>query len=210
MLSQGFYISNSEIKSETNDCMRGSWKSAAGTTFVFMLISITLIALIVLPSVFVAWWFSIPFAVLAILIFSIFHYGYTEYCLNLARQENPPMSMLFSGFSKKIGQILKLEIKKIILLLMWLVVFVIPFFVKAAAYSMATHLMIDKGEKSATALKESKHIMTQNYGRFFKFIISYFLWFMLAIISAGIALIWIAPKFAVGKSLFYENLKTEF
>ena len=90
---------------------------------------------------------------------------------------------------------------------MWIVVFVSSLFDKDAAYSMATHLMIDKGDTSATARKESKHIMTQDYGRFFKFIISYFLWFMLAIISAGIALIWIAPKFAVGKSLFYSCVK---
>lgn len=210
MLNQGFYISIAEIRSETKDCMRGSWKAASATTFIFAIFMLVLIAAAVVPSIFVAWWFSIPFGVLTIFMFGIFHYGYTEFSLHLARQESPSPKLLFSGFSRKLGQILKVETKRIILLLMWLVIFVVPFFVKAAAYSMATLLMVDRGEKSATALKESKHIMTLNYGRYFKYIFSNFFWFLLVLISGGIALIWVAPKFAVGKAIFYENLKTEF
>ena len=210
MLNHGFYISNKEIATESKDCLRGSWKVAALTTFVFCLFMIVALSITILTSIFVEWWFSIPFGILTILLFGIFHYGYSQFCLSIARQETPYISELFSGFSKKIGGILKLIIKKFFLLLFWLVVFIVPFFVKAIAYSMSTLLMIDKGLKSDVVIKESKHIMKQNYGRYLKFVFSNILWFLLVLISAGIAIIWVAPKFMTGKALFYENLKTEF
>ena len=178
MLNHGFYISNKEIATESKDCLRGSWKVAALTTFVFCLFMIVALSITILTSVFIEWWFSIPFGILTILLFGIFHYGYSQFCLSIARQETPYISELFSGFSKKIGGRLKLTIKKFFLLLFWLVVFIVPFFVKAIAYSMSTLLMIDKGLKSDVVIKESKHIMKQNYGRYFKFVFSNILWLL--------------------------------
>ena len=88
---------------------------------------------------------------------------------------------------------------------------VFPVFVKNVGYSMSILLMADRPEiKSDTALVESVHIMKQNYGRYFKFLLSNLFWFLLILMTAGIAWIWIGPLLSTKKALFYENLKTAF
>ena len=78
MLNHGFYISNKEISTDSAYCLRGSWKVAALTTFVFALFMAVALSITILTSIFVEWWFSIPFGVLTILLFGIFENGYSE------------------------------------------------------------------------------------------------------------------------------------
>ena len=93
---------------------------------------------------------------------------------------------------------------------MWIVALVVPFIIKSISYSMASFLMIDKNIDSENALKESQHIMKQNHGRYAKLLLCNLHWFLLVLLSAGIAFVWIAPMFMTKKALFYENLKTDF
>lgn len=210
MTNYDYYISNKEINTEAFDCMRGSWKDSAKVTLLYCFICLVSIALPILLGIFVKWWLSIPIGIIALLLICVLSYGYTNFCHRLSLQENPKTKELFTGFSKKIGGVLRLGIKKFFLSLMWLVLLVVPFFVKSIGYSMSTFLMIDKRATSENALSESKHLMKQNYLRYLKFLFSNLHWFLLILISAGVAFIWIAPLFMTKKALFYENLKTEF
>lgn len=211
MLTQDFYYSVKEIKEEANDCLRGSWKDAAKATAIYLLLNLLLLAISVLLGIFVAWWAAIPAGIISLLLIAIFHYGYTAFCLELAKEQNPAKRILFSGFSKRIGDILRIEIKKFFLYIVWLVMLIVPFFYKAIGYSMATLLLCDRMDiKSETAIKESKHIMGQNYGRYAKLILSFFWWYLLVLISVGVAFVWVAPKVTTAKAVFYQNLKTEF
>lgn len=211
MLSQNFYYSTKQIKYETNECMRGSWKGAANTTLIYLLLNLALVGASVMLGVFVAWWAAIPAGIAAFITIAILHYGYTAFCLELARQQNPKSKLLFSGFSRRVGDILRTEIKKLFLFILWFIILIVPFFINAVGYSMATLLLVDRADiGSEKALKESKHIMQQNYSRYAKLILSYFWWYLLVIISAGIAFVWVSPKVTTAKAVFYENLKTEF
>lgn|SRR5574344_672220 len=211
MTSYDFYVSTKKIKSDTKDCLRGSWKIAAKASIVIFLIDLVCVGITVLLSVFKNWIFSIPLGLISILLLGILDYGYSNFCLKLARQQNPEIKDLFVGFSKRIGSIIKLTLKKFFLYILWFVCLIVPFFVNAIGYSMSTLLMVDRKDINGTnALKESKHIMKQNYPRFAKFVMSYFLWILLLILSAGIGFVWIGPILGTGKAIFYENLKTEF
>ena len=211
MLYYNFYKSNKEIKEEARDSMRGSWGQCTKTTSVFVAIVLALIGICLLLGFFVSIWAVIPVGLLSMLIISILSYGYSNFCLKLARQENPTTKDMFCGFSKKIWQVIKLSIKKFFWGIIWFVMLVVPFFIKSASYSMATLMMIDKKDvNSDNALKESKHLMQQNCGRYYKFIFSFIWWWLLTICSCGIAFLWVAPKFMTCKAIYYENLKTEF
>ena len=211
MLNYNFYKTSKEIKKEANECLRGSWGQSAKATLVFSAICLALIGLTVLLSVFVAWWISIPLALISMLIISILSYGYSFYCHQIALQEKTEIKLIFNGFSKKIMHIIKLSIKKFFLGILWLVMLIYPFIANSIGYSMATFLMIDNEKVNEdNALKESKHLMKQNYGRYFKFVMSYMIWYLLVVISCGVAFLWVAPKVMTGKAIFYENLKTEF
>ena len=211
MALYNFYNSNKEINEQSRDCLRGSWKTAISASLIVFLICFFLVALTVLLSIFVAWWISIPLGLLTLIMFALLDYGYNNFCLHISRQEMTKQSLVFSGFSKRAKTIIAVLLKRIFLTIFWLVVLVFPAFVKNIGYSMATLLMADRQDiKSENALFESKHIMKQNYGRYCKFLLLNILWFLLVLITAGIAWIWIGPILSTKKALFYENLKTAF
>ena len=211
MINYFFYKSSKEIKTDVKEALRGSWGQCVKATLVFSVICLALIGMSVLFGIFIAWWSAIPLGLFSMLLISILSYGYTYFCHKLALQEKAEIKFIFFGFSKKIFHIIKLSIKKFVLGLIWLVMLILPFFIKSIGYSMATLLLIDKAKvNDDSVLKESSHLMKDNYGRYFKFIMSFTLWYLLVIVSLGIAFLWVAPKVMTAKAVFYENLKTEF
>lgn len=211
MAEFNFYITSKECKTQTREAMHGVWKTSATITIVYFLIASLLSAATVLLSVYVQWWLSIPLGIFSALVLSILDYGYSKYCLSVAQDKIVSVSILFSGFGKKMGQIIKISIKKSFLSVFWLILLIVPFFVKSIGYSMANFLLIDNPNVNGTnAIKESKHLLKKNYGRYFKFVLSFFWWFVLCGITGGIASLWVMPMFVVNKAMFYENLKTDF
>ena len=124
MTNYDYYVSNKQINTESLDCMRGSWGDAAKTTVLYMFFCTVLIAWPVLVGIFVKWWLAIPIALFSMMFMAVFSYGFSVFCHKLALQENPKARLLFAGFSKKLGQILKISIKKFFLGLLWLMYFV--------------------------------------------------------------------------------------
>ena len=211
MANYNFYITPQQCKEQAKDVLRGSYKQASGMTAIFLIIMLCFVLTTVLLSVFVYWWLSIPLGILTILMFSILSYGFNTYCLNLAQGKAVKKTDLFAGFGRNIGNVIKVSIKRFFLSVFWLVILIVPFVIKNIGYSMSTLMLIDnKKYNSSNVLKESKHLMKQNYARYVKFVLSFAGWFLLSIATAGIALLWVAPMFITNKALFYENLKTDF
>lgn len=211
MASYNFYISSKNCKQEAKECLRGAWKQSALTTLLYFAIMLALVATTVLLSIFVKWWISIPLGIFTLLVWGVLSYGYNVYVLKLAQGKDAKIWHLFAGFSKKLGTVIKLSIKQFFLSIFWIVVLIIPFFIKHLSYSMSRLLVADnRVQKGESPIKESKHIMSGNYSRYFSFVMSFFGWFALAVVTAGIGLVWIYPWFMTNKALFYENLKTDF
>ena len=211
MTTHNFYISNKEIKEQAKDCLRGSWAVASSAGAIVFFICVVPLALAVLLPIFVKWWLAIPLGILTFLIWALMSYGYSNLCLKLAKQELPTKKEVFAGFSKKFADIIRIAIKRLFLSIFWLIVLVVPFFIKNIGYSMSYLLLADRSDiTSENAIKESCHIMQQNYSRYFKFILSNILWLLLILVSGGFAWIWVGAILRTKKAIFYENLKTEF
>ena len=211
MQTYNFYISNKQINEQAKESSRGFWKEAGKVGAIVYTLFILLIATTVLLSIFVSPWLAIPLGIFCFVFFALLDFGFNKFCFGLAKQENANTKYLFAGFSKKAGSVLAIAFKRLLLSLIWLVMLVVPCIIKNIGYSMSILLLCDRQDINGdNALNESKHIMMQNYGRYFKFILSNILWLLLALITAGIAWIWVGPKLTVKKAIFYENLKTEF
>lgn len=211
MAQYDFYISTKQCKSSAKDYLRGSWGLCAKTTLVYFLFCLMFISVTVFPAIFVKWWLALPIGFVSLMFISIFSYGYDTFCLNLVQNNEAKISQLFAGFSKKIGSVLKVFFKKFFLAIFWLVLLIVPFFVNFIGYSMANFLMIDKANINGNnCLKESKHIMQQNYKRYTKLLLSFTGWILLGIVSVFVGMLWIYPMFNVNRAIFYENLKTDF
>lgn len=211
MASYNFFISPKECKQEAKECLRGTWKQTALTTLLYFSVIGILILTTILLSLFVSWWISIPLGIFTLLIWGLLSYGYNVYVLNLAQGKDAKISNLFAGFSKKFFSIVKLTLKQFFLLVFWTIILIFPFFIKLITYSMSRLLIADgRISKEQSPIKESKHLVKNNYSRYFNFVITFAGWFVLGILSGGIGLIWIYPYYMTNKAIFYENLKTEF
>lgn len=211
MATYNFYSSNKEIHDQAKDGLRGSWGVAASASAIVFLLCFVPLVLTILLSVFVVWWLSIPLALLTLFIWAVMSYGYSKFCLKIAKQELPVKRDIFAGFSRQMGNVIRIAFKRLLLSIFWLIILVLPCFVKNIGYSMSLYLLADRKDiTSENALAESKHIMQQNYGRYFRLLLSNILLYLLVVISAGIAWIWIGPLLETKKAVFYENLKTEF
>ncbi len=211
MQAYDFYISNKEINEQAKESLRGFWKDAGKVGAITYVLCTLLLGATILLSIFVSPWLAIPLGLFCFIFFAVIDYGFNRFCYGLAKQEAPNSKYLFSGFSKKMGSILSIAFKRLMLSIIWLLLLIVPCAIKNIGYSMSILLLIDRQDINGdNALAESKHIMMQNYGRYFKFILHNILWLLLVFFTAGIAWIWVGPKLAVKKALFYENLKTEF
>ena len=211
MIQYDFYISNKELASQSKDCLRGSWGTASAAAAIVFFMCLIPLAITVLLSLFVYWWLTIPLGLLTLFIWAIMSYGFSNMCLKISKQEIPIKKDVFAGFSRKMGHIIKIVIKRLFASIFWLILLIIPCVIKNIGYSMAFMLLADRSDiKSDNALKESAHIMQQNHGRYLKLIFKNTLWYLLILVSAGFAWFWVGPLLRTRKALFYENLKTEF
>ena len=68
MAEYDFYLTSKQIKGQTKDNIRGSWKLARQGALVLYLIFAVLVATTVLLSIFVKWWISIPLGIVSYIL----------------------------------------------------------------------------------------------------------------------------------------------
>ena len=209
MTKYDFYISNQKCKEQAKEFLRYTWKDSAQITLMFYGIMLIVSCAVVFPAVFVAWWLVFPLLFIEYMIWSLFDYGYKRYFWGLTQLEKVSKKLLFAGFSKKTGKILKTYLKKLFLGLWWLILLVFPYFLKQPAYVVATYIIWDRPDVQ-NPVKESKRLMTGNHKRLAKLQASFSYWYLLIYVSAFIAGIWVLPYLATAEAVFYEDLKTEF
>jgi uncharacterized membrane protein len=103
----------------------------------------------------------------------------------------------------------------------WLVVFlkgiiivvmtcllIVPGIIFGLKYYFAEMVMMDNPDLSATdAIKISRKITKGHRGEIFSLVLSFIGWFLLTIITFGIASIYVTPYYQTTKALYYENFR---
>lgn len=206
-----FYISNQNCKEQAREFLRYTWKESAIVTIFYLLICAVLVLTTTLLSIFVAWWLVFPLALVVFILWSLFNYGYKKYFWNLTQLKEVKRSLLFCGFSKKAGAIIKTNLKMLFLDLFWLILLIFPFFIKQSSYAMATYILWDREDIPASrAIKESQHMMKGNIKRYLKYHLSLIHWYLLILVTGYIAAIWVLPYITTCHAVWYEDLKTDF
>ncbi len=132
--------------------------------------------------------------------------GLSAVYLRLSDGEKPSMGMLFSGFSR-FGQAFLLWIIKYVLIMLWSLLLYIPGILKAYSYSMAYYIMAESPEiKAAEALKESKKRMAGHRMELFLLQLSFIGWWLLCVVTCGLAVLYVAPYYNTAVAIFYRNL----
>ena len=129
--------------------------------------------------------------------------------LNVIRKNKSPIiEDLFTGFSSRnfLRGIVGMIYYEIFVLL-WSLLFVIPGIIKSISYSQMFYLMIDDPKLEAgDAQKKSMALMRGHKLEYFLLQLSFFPWFLLIIITFGLAAIYVDPYIQASYAAFYDKL----
>lgn len=133
--------------------------------------------------------------------------GVSGYFLKLIRNEGPIIGDMFGGFKSFIKSFV-LNLLITIFIILWSLLLIIPGIIAALRYSMAYYIMMDNSQLSAIeALNQSKHMMVGFKFELFRLQLSYLGWFLLGVLTLGLAFFWVNPYYETAKANFYQDLK---
>lgn len=143
---------------------------------------------------------------------SVLSLGFFGCFLDIVRKKPLRFSRLLSGYSsvRLFLRVLWMEILVSIFLLLWMLLLIIPGIVKVFSYSLSYFVLLDNPEYSAReAISKSSEMMYGHRWKLLKLLLSFWKWWLLALVTGGIAMIWVWPYFMTAFAEFYDRLKNE-
>ena len=130
------------------------------------------------------------------------------YMLNHIRGFNPEWKSLYVEGKDRFGKYFEVGFITGLITFLWSLLFIIPGIVKGYAYSQVSYIIHDNPNLSTQDVRKISDLMTKGYkGELFVKDLSFILWDILTVITAGIAGIYVLPYVETTKALYYENFK---
>ncbi len=135
--------------------------------------------------------------------------GWTWLAMSVARKEQAKIVDLFEPykiFLKAVG----LSIVQSIFLGLWFLLFIIPGIIKSFSYLMTFYILRDEPSIGILdAITRSRQMMDGHKMEAFMLVLSFIGWFLLGLITIGIAFLWVGPYFSVTLAKFYDRIRGE-
>ncbi len=140
------------------------------------------------------------------IIGGVIQLGYAKFLLNQHDGREYGTSDLFSQFDR-FGTGFAQAFLRNLYILLWMLLFIIPGFIKAYSYAMTPFILADHPEMTAgEAITASRKLMDGHKGDLFVLGLSFFGWNLLCIFTLGIASLWISPYLNAAYATFYRQL----
>lgn len=122
--------------------------------------------------------------------------------------ENPELGEIFKGFKGNYLNVVKIMFLMDLKTLLWLLLFIIPGFVKSYEYSMIPYLLAENPNLSASqAFSLSKQMTTGQKMDLFVLDLSFLGWIILGLICCGIGILFVLPYPEATRAKVYLILK---
>jgi len=138
--------------------------------------------------------------------------GYLSVHYNIFKNDNPDFSDLFKGFRDDyFTKVIVLFVKQLFTVL-WFFVFIIPGFIKAFSYSMTEYIIQDDyfKEDGINAITLSRKMMDGHKMELLGLLLSFFGWFILTALTAGVLWLYVGPYVTQATTVFYEEVKLKY
>ncbi len=127
--------------------------------------------------------------------------------MSVAKGQNVEVSNAFDGF-KDFWSAFKVTFLVGLFTFLWSLLFIIPGIIKSYSYSMSMYILAENpGKPALECIDESKKMMDGHKMDLFIFQLSFIGWWLLCIVTLGIATIWVGPYMAVSMVNFYNEIK---
>ena len=198
---------NSEYKDMALRSLEGNWtKAVVASLIAFLILEIvgSSPSFLVDPVPGMVWQGVITIMLLPLA------WGYTVFFLRMAREENTDYERLFDGFSQYV-RITLAELLKGIYVLLWMLLLIIPGFVKDYSYAMTEFILKDHPEMSGEeAICQSMKMMQGHKMQLFLLDLSMIGWLILSCLTLGIGFLFLIPYNNSAHAHFYEDLKEQY
>ncbi|HQQ67529.1 MAG TPA: DUF975 family protein [Candidatus Cloacimonadota bacterium] len=135
--------------------------------------------------------------------------GIAAILLKLDRGEVFNVEELFSGFND-FSRTLVAGLLVSLYTFLWSLLLIIPGIVAALSYSMTFFILSENPKLGAEdAITASKNMMMGHKGELFGLFFSFIGWWLLCLVTFGLALIYVLPYYECALTVFYQNLKQE-
>ena len=199
--------SNWVMRAAARKQLKGVWGKMALAFFIYLVISIVPQLVFSEHGLVYISALEMTIAIVMLVVSGPFALGWAGFYLKRVRGEEIAIRNIFDGFSRFLQSFLAMFFFCLFILL-WGLLLIVPGIVKGFGYSMVFNILYDNpGMKPLEALKKSQTMMKGYKYKYFVLNMSFIGWFLLGVLTLGIAWLWITPYAYLSFANFYENLK---
>ena len=144
------------------------------------------------------------------LVSAAFYLGGAWVFLRIAKGEVVSVGNIFYGF-EDLWAAIKAQFFTGLFIFLWSLLLIVPGIIKAYAYSMTFYILAEnKGMPVLEAITLSRKMMNGRKMDLFLLCLSFIGWFILVLITFGIAGIWVYPYFNATLTNFYLSVKEDY
>jgi len=190
-------IENQQLMTNARELLRGRWGDAIAACIVFGAIMIILNAIPIIGSI------------ASLIISGPMILGFYLFFLPYVKGESPRIALIFEGFKSFLDSFIAYLVA-LVFILLWSLLLIVPGIIAAISYSMMFLIMAENpGMDGLASIRKSKEMMDGYKWKYFYLMCRFIGWFLLCVITCGIAGIWVGPYWVTSKVLFYEDIKKE-
>ena len=196
--------SNQTLMTQALKSLTGKWGIAICAWFVFF----------ILTEFKMGWeWqvndggdYKVSLGIISFIVVGPLSLGYTTLILLISRNQKPDFAILFSGF-KRFGVSLAAYLLMSIFTILWLLLLIIPGIIACLRYSQTYYILSeDKNIGPLEAITKSKEMMVGNKWKLFYLYCRFIGWFILCIVTLGLAGLYVGPYISQSCANFYNDL----
>lgn len=196
---------NYSLKRASQDALHGNWWPVIGMAVLYMVI-------ISVPSYIGPWdgTISLEWQGLGLLLFFLLApvmFGWEWMMLDLARGGVPSIRTMFRPFGDDYLRYVWVHVLLAVFTLLWTLLLVVPGVVKVFSYSLTPYLLRDRPELTPLqAITESRRLMDGNKRTALKLVLSFVGWWLLVLITFGLAVLYVQPYFSGAYAQLYLRI----
>ena len=201
-------MDTAELKGRAKEQLRGNWAVAIGTVFVSNIILQVEMGYKVASKLGMDG-LSYSLDLITLLLGGVISVGLCRFLLDMAtKRREPRFNTLFSRFNIYL-KTLGLNILITLAVLAGTLLFIIPGIIVSLMFSQAFYILSEDPSKSITqCINESVKLMNGHKWDLFYLNLTFIGWWLVSILTLGIAALWVAPYQKLTEANFYLDLNS--